>query len=445
MNFIHQFSTYNLAENLFSKTDKIVVAFSGGCDSMVLAHVLHAIHQPIVIAHCNFKLRGDEADADENFAKNIANDLKVPFHSIAFETEKFATENKISIQQAARELRYNWFEDLRKKNGFDKIATAHHLNDSIETFFINLLRGTGINGLTGIPSKNEKIIRPLLFTTRNEIEAYAKENELHFRNDSSNLSDDYLRNKLRHHVLPLLQEINPSFEKTMQQNVRNLKDAKLLYDFAVEKKSKKLIAKNNDECRIDFKLLMHQTAPKTLLFELLQPFGFNHSQTNEIVENKNLQSGSSFFSASHKVLKHRNELIIVANTAQIDSIIYVDEQTKIAETFIGKFTFQKEEWKADDKISTEKNIAMLDADKIEFPLLLRTWKRGDYFYPLGMNRKKKKLSDFFIQEKLSLIEKEKIILLCEKEKIIWVAGKRIDDRFKITNQTKNILKIKLQP
>jgi len=315
------------------------------------------------------------------------------------------------------------------------------LNDNIETVFINLVRGTGITGLTGIAAQNKKIIRPILFATRNEIENYAAENNLDFRTDSSNHSDDYLRNKIRHHVVPLMKEMNPNFENTMAQNIFNFKEANELVNVALQQKLKKIIVQKKEEWFINLKRLHHQPAAATILYEALKPFGFNSSQAFDIFNHENAISGTTYFSATHRLLKHQQTWVISKINEQKKTVEYIDEQTKKVMLENGNLTIEKIDWTAENKISTDNSIALLDAKNIAFPLTLRTWKTGDYFYPLGMNRKKKKLSDFFVQQKLSLIEKEKTILLCSGQHILWVVGMRIDERFKITNSTKKVLKI----
>ena len=441
MNLISRFIDFNATHQLFNNGDGVIVACSGGCDSMVMAHLFYQQKIKILLAHCNFQLRGKEANGDENFVKQQAEAWQIPFHAIHFDTEKFAAENKMSIQQAARKLRYDWFEKLLVENNCTKIATAHHLNDNIETVFINLIRGTGMAGLTGIAAQNKKIIRPILFATRKEIENYAAENNLDFRTDSSNHSDDYLRNKIRHHVVPLMQEMNPNFENTMAQNIFNFKEANELVDVALPQKLKKIIVQKKEEWFINLKLLYHQPAAATLLYEAVKPFGFNTSQAFEIFNNKNSISGTTYFSATHRLLKHQQTWVISKINEQKKTVEYIDEQTKKVVLEHGKLTIEKIKWTAENKISTDNSIALLDAKNIAFPLTLRSWKTGDYFYPLGMNRKKKKLSDFFVQQKLSLIEKEKTLLLCSGQHILWVVGRRMDERYKITTATKNVLKV----
>ncbi|MFM2049241.1 MAG: hypothetical protein RI955_1789, partial [Bacteroidota bacterium] len=324
MNIEKRLIEFIAAQKLFSATEKIIVACSGGCDSVLLSILLHQLNYKIAVAHCNFKLRGDEANEDEQFVKTLAEQLKIDFHVVHFDTEKYAIENKLSIQQAARNLRYEWFEKLRIEIGFDKIATAHHLNDSIETTFINLIRGTGIAGLTGISSRNENIVRPLLFAERNELEEYAKQNSIPFRTDSSNLNDDYTRNKIRHQIIPLLKEINPSFEKTMQKNIERFAATENIFAASIQRKISKAIVKNKTEWRINLKLIHHHFAYSTLLFEMLKPFGFNASQVDSIVEAKELKSGAEYFSEKFRMVLHQHFLIITDNKPKENSVLFIE-------------------------------------------------------------------------------------------------------------------------
>jgi tRNA(Ile)-lysidine synthase len=429
---------------LFASTDKIIVACSGGCDSVLLSILLHQIKYKIVLAHCNFQLRGDEANADEEFVKQLAKQLNIEFYSTKFDTEKYATEHKLSTQQAARNLRYDWFENLRNELQFDKIATAHHLNDSIETTLINLIRGTGIAGLTGISAKNKNIVRPILFATRNELEVYAAENNIQFRTDSSNLNDDYTRNKIRHQIIPILQTINPSFETTMQKNIERFTATENIFNASIQKKLGSTITQNKNEWLINLKLIHHHFAYSTLLFELLKPFGFNASQADSIVELKELKSGNEYFSEKFRMVLHQSQLIITEKKTENTSVIIVDEnETNINLPNIN-ILIEKLNWSTENKIEVDKNIGLIDSKKITYPIVLRHWKQGDYFYPIGMNKKKKKLSDYFTQQKLNTIQKEKTWLLCSGDYIVWVVGMRLDERFRVTEQTKQVLKLEIK-
>lgn len=443
MNIEKRLNEFIASQKLFSANEKIIVACSGGCDSVLLTVLLHKLNYKIVLAHCNFQLRGDEANGDEQFVKSLAKQLKIDFHVIHFDTEKYAIENKLSIQQAARNLRYEWFEKLRLEIGFDKIATAHHLNDSIETTFINLIRGTGIAGLTGISSKNDKIIRPLLFADRNEIEEYAKQNNISFRTDSSNLNDDYTRNKIRHQIIPLLKEINPSFEKTMLKNIERFTATENIFTASVQRKISKALVQNKNEWRINLKLIHHHFAYSTLLFEILKPFGFNASQVDDIVEAKELKSGAEYFSEKYRMVLHQQILIITENKPVDNSVIFIQHQLEKVELKNESLKIKLMDWHTDLKFDDNKNIAIMDLKNITFPLVVRRWKQGDYFYPLGMNKKKKKLSDFFTQQKLSKVDKEKVWILCSGDYILWVMGMRQDERFKVTEHTKQIIKFEI--
>jgi tRNA(Ile)-lysidine synthase len=444
MNIEKRLNEFIVTQKLFSANEKIIVACSGGCDSVVLSVLLHKLNYKIVLAHCNFQLRGDEANGDEQFVKSLAEQLKIDFHVVHFDTEKYATENKLSIQQAARNLRYEWFEKLRTEIEFDKIATAHHLNDSIETTFINLIRGTGMAGLTGISSRNGKIIRPLLFANRNEMEEYATQNNILYRTDSSNLNDDYTRNKIRHQIIPMLKEINPSFEKTMQKNIERFAATENIFAASVQRKIGKALVHNKTEWRINLKLIHHHFAYSTLLFEMLKPFGFNASQVDDIVEAKELKSGAEYFSEKYRMVLHQHFLIITENKLVDNSVIIIPQNQEKVELPNAILKIKKIDWLAEMKFENDKNIAMIDAKNIVFPLVLRRWKQGDYFYPLGMNRKKKKLSDFFTQQKLSKVDKEKAWLLCSGDYILWVLGMRQDERFTITAQTTKTIVFKTE-
>jgi tRNA(Ile)-lysidine synthase len=443
MNIEKRLNEFIVKQKLVSINEKIIVACSGGCDSVVLSVLLHKLNYKIVLAHCNFQLRGDEANGDEHFVKSLAEQLNIDFHVVHFDTEKYASENKLSIQQAARNLRYDWFEKLRLEIGFDKIATAHHLNDSIETTFINLIRGTGIAGLTGISSKNGNIVRPLLFADRKEIEEYATQNNISFRTDSSNLNDDYTRNKIRHQIIPLLKEMNPSFEKTMQKNIERFTTTENIFTASVQKKISKALVQNNNEWRINLKLIHHHFAYSALLFELLKPFGFNASQVDDIVEAKELKSGAEYFSEKYRMVLHQHFLVITENKPIDNSVIFIQQYQEKAELQNELLKIKVSDRQGELKFDDNKNMAMMDFKNITFPLVLRRWKQGDYFYPLGMNKKKKKLSDFFTQQKLSKVDKEKVWLLCSGDYILWVIGMRQDERFKVTEQTKQIIKFEI--
>ncbi|MCD4793553.1 MAG: tRNA lysidine(34) synthetase TilS [Bacteroidales bacterium] len=432
---------YIIENKLFNKDHKLLIAISGGCDSTALTYLLHESGYNIKLAHCNFKLRAEESDKDEAFVRDIASNLNLELFVTSFDTSSFAEKNKYSVEEAARILRYDWFESLRKKHNTDYILTAHHLNDKIETFFINLIAGTGIRGLRSIQAKNGYIIRPLLFAEQNEIKSYCKENNISYRIDKSNLDTNFVRNKIRHEIIPRLKEINPNISDTMSSNFDILNDLEEIYINYINNNIKKIVKSVGNHVFINIEKLLRNQASMTLLFEIIAPYGFNSSQTKDILSSlPHLQTGKVFLSRTYKILKDRNDLIIskIENKTNKNCIItsnikFVNEPIKLIFERIKKSSEEV-------NFSNDNNIALLDADKIKYPLTLRTRKEGDYFCPLGMSGKKL-ISDFFTDIKLNRIEKDKTYLLISDNKIVWITGHRIDDRFKITNKTKNILKI----
>jgi tRNA(Ile)-lysidine synthase len=436
---LEEFKKFVIKNSLLKKGSKILIAVSGGRDSVVLCELFYKAKFPFAIAHCNFQLRGKESNDDEIFVKKMASKYSVEFFSKSFETEKSSKENKMSIQEAARFLRYEWFEKIRSKNNFDFIATAHHKDDELETFFINLIRGTGIAGLHGILAKRGRIIRPLLFAGRKEIDEFVRINKLQFREDSSNTSDKYLRNKIRHKIMPLFEEANPSFRSTLSEEIRRLSEVEKVYNYFIDANEKQILKGNS----ISVSALKKKPFASVLLYEILRKYQFNSTVSEEIFSSLNSESGKQFFSPTHRLVKDRKSFIItefIPSKAKKKIFVSQNEKTLIS-------PFKMEFCMVDNtnsfKISNDNKIACFDFDKLKFPLEIRKWKAGDFFYPLGMN-KKKKLSNFFIDLKFSIPEKENVWLLCSGGQIIWVAGHRIDNRFKITEQTKKIYVIKLK-
>jgi len=456
IDFIHK-------KHLLQKNDKVLLAVSGGIDSVVMCELFHQAALQFGIAHCNLKLRGKESDEDEGFVKQLAGKYvatattrKVEYYSEEFETQKYAKKEQISLQMAARHLRYEWLEKIRKNNGYLFIATAHHQNDSIETLLFNLIKGTGIAGLHGIQPKVGKLIRPLLFATKQEIEGFAKKNLLSFRQDSSNQSDKYVRNKIRNKVIPVLKEINPSLEDTFTDNIERFKDIELIYDQAIVAYKKQLYEYKvtdrrlpahrrlpDDEIFIPIRKLLKLSPVKTILYELLKDFHFNIEQVEQMISVFEKESGKIFLSSSHRLIKDRNFLIITPVKSQQPGICFIEEGQKSINVNGVRYkikTVDNKKFKipTSNKVATATTrIACLDYEKLSFPLQLRKWRKGDYFYPLGM-RKKKKLSNFFIDNKLSINEKEKCRVLLSGKKIVWILNQRIDERFKITGKTKKI-------
>lgn len=420
--------------NLASK--KVVLAVSGGIDSMVLADLFLKSELNFAIVHCNFKLRNSESDLDQKFVEAFCTQNQIPFFTTSFDTLAFAKDFKLSTQIAARKLRYDYFYEILQNENYDFIATAHHLDDNIETFFINLSRGTGIDGLTGIPIINDKVIRPLLDFSRNEIENYANENNLKWREDASNASDYYLRNKIRHHLTPILKEINPSFSKSFEHTLENLKQAQSLIDDASRIVYKKVVEDELDFKKINIQELKKLPNYKAYLYQWLQPLGF--SAWEDIYKLAEAESGKQIFSENYQLLKDRNFLIIAPKSNSVDEEYTVEKGTSEV-NFPIKLLFCKV---AEPFYSSNKTI-FVDDKKLSYPLTLRRWKSGDIFYPFGMKGKSKKVSKFFKDEKFSRIEKENTWFLCSNSEIVWIVGTRSDERFKIDEKTKTILQIDL--
>ena len=416
--------------DLFSKGDKLILAISGGADSVALACLLKETGYNFVLAHCNFKLRGNESDNDEVFVKNLAEKMELECYVKSLNTQSYSKENKISLQMAARELRYCWFEELRKEIDAKYILVAQHKDDNLETFFINLIRGSGIKGLLGIKSKRDKIVRPLLIFSRKQIENYLSIKKQKFRNDSSNSDVKYLRNNIRHHLIPLIKDMNPSFENTLSQEVDFLNEIYNVFMTNFENIKEELVEMTEKGCEIDKSKLLSIQNNKIFLREIITPFGF--SQCDKILESCRSISGKLFFSHTHKLLVDRKKLIITEIKKEKNLFIELEEFDNL--TYPISLRFRNSDQK---QFNTNKNTVFLDKKKLIFPLTLRKWKQGDFFYPLGMNGKKR-LSDYFIDNKFTQFDKEECYLLCSGEDIVWIIGHRMDDRFKITDDTKKV-------
>lgn len=438
---IDQFIQFVKEKQLFEANQKVLLAVSGGIDSMVLLHLFEKSGFDYGIAHCNFQLRGDESDRDEEFVKKRVLIHGVPAFFETFDTEEYAKLEGISIEMAARELRYEFFEKIRTENNFDFIATAHHLDDLIETFFLNLSRKTGIKGLTGIKEKTGNILRPLLFADRNEIENFASTNYIDFREDSSNSEVVFQRNFLRHNILPLFSELNPAFKKNLLASVENLKDAEQVYSGFLNSEKTLVVLDKGNEKVIDIESLQKTLFPKILLHEILSEYNFNATVVEEVFKSLTTESGKQFFSKTHRVIKDREKLFVSVIEYNEEKIFYVEKDD--IELF-EPFDILIEKLPAKDfRIVKESNVACINADEIEFPLLIRRWKQGDYFQPLGMSGYKK-VSDFFIDQKIPIHKKENTWILCSGKKIVWIMGQRLDNRFKITPQSKQVLKVEIK-
>jgi len=418
----------------FLKEKKLLLAVSGGIDSMVLVNLCHQLQLNFAVAHCNFQLRGNESDEDEMLVIQTCQDGYIPYFLNSFNTLEFAKENKLSIQLAARKLRYDWFYKLMNENGFDYILTAHHLDDSLETFLINFTRGSGLDGLTGIPEQNDKIVRPLLIFSRNEIETFAQENNIAWREDSSNASDKYLRNKLRHDVIPILKELNPSLLSSFENTIKNLKQSQSLVDDASKMVYEKVVFEEENQIVFDLDLLLEYQNYQAYLFSWLSDFGF--TDWDSVYDLVSAQSGKQVMSNSHVLLKNRNTLLLFPRKENSEEVIYPIDKGQNEVKVPLNLTFCN----LSDISVQSTNVIFVDAEKLQFPLTIRKWKEGDFFQPFGMNGKKK-VSKFFKDEKFSMLEKSDIWLLCSNDKIVWIIGKRQDDRFKITETTTKILQI----
>ena len=412
-------------ERLFPINARIIVALSGGADSVALLRILHTLGYDCEAAHCNFHLRGTESDRDEMFVRKLCKTMKTPLHTIDFATEQYAIEKKISIEMAARELRYQWFAEIKEKTKADVIAVAHHQDDSVETVLLNLIRGTGINGLLGIRPKNGDIVRPLLCISRKEITDYLQNAGQEYMTDSTNLQDEYTRNKIRLNLLPLMQEINPLVKEHIIDTSNYLNDVNRIYNKGIEEGKQRVIEKGN----IRIVPLLKEPSPEALLFEILYPLGFNAAQTKNILTMLEGQTGKQFISKDGwRVVKNRELLLIDKKEKQENPpFCLIKEEKEYTKDFI---------------IPREKHIACFDTDKLLGEINLRKWQTGDIFIPFGM-KGKKKVSDYLTDRKFSIIQKENQWVLCCGDKIIWIVGERTDNRFRIDEKTKKVTVFKM--
>lgn len=414
---------YIQKEQLFGREDTILVALSGGADSVALLRILLEEGYHCIAAHCNFHLRGEESDRDEKFVRSLCKRLNVKLHTVDFDTEGYAAEQKISIEMAARELRYNWFEDIRVTSGADYIATAHHTDDSVETVLLNLIRGTGLNGLKGISPKNGKIVRPLLCLQRSDILRYLEEIGQPYVTDSTNLQDEYTRNKIRLHLLPLMEEINPSVKSTIFETSQRLRGAYSIYMQAISEAEKRITENGN----IHIKKLLQEPSPETVLYELLYPKGFNSQQVSDIMQSLGGQPGKRFIAEDWEVVKDR-ELLLIHKIGETEKPRLVYSETEITDSFV---------------IPKSSRYACLDRDKVKKPLTLRLCREGDWFIPFGM-KGRKLLSNYMTDRKFSLLQKEQQWVLCCGEDIVWAVGERIDNRYALTAESKNAMIVRME-
>lgn len=409
-------------ENLLSTDNKILIALSGGADSVALLRILHTAGYQCEAAHCNFHLRGEESNRDEDFVRQLCRKYNIHLHTIDFDTTLYATEHHISIEMAARELRYNWFDNIKNESRADVIAVAHHQDDSVETILLNLIRGTGITGLLGIRPKNGAIVRPLLCVNREEIISYLQSIGQDYVTDSTNLEDEYTRNKIRLNLLPLMQEINPSVKSNLMATSNYLNDVATLYNKCIEEAKTKIVTAEG----IRISSLIKEAVPEAILFEILHPLGFNSSQIKDIAYSLHGQSGKQFRSKEWRVVKDR-EFLLLENIRSVDN-----NQPPF------KLIKEELEYTPEFQIPREKEVACFDADKLDSEVYYRKWQIGDSFVPFGM-KGKKKISDYLTDRKFSISQKERQWVLCCGERIAWLIGERTDNRFRIDETTKRII------
>jgi tRNA(Ile)-lysidine synthase len=458
-----RFLEFDRQQGLQLANHRLLLAVSGGVDSVVLAHLCQEAGLNFAIAHCNFRLRGTESDEDAAFVRQLAADLSVAYFEKEFDTSTYAQENKVGIQVAARELRYSWFNELlsilwdahspftihhspRPLSGqalhVSRILTGHHRDDSIETLLINFLKGTGIGGLHGILPKQNQLLRPLLFAGRDEILAYANSRSLTWREDSSNAESKYTRNYLRNELLPAIEKIFPQVRQNLAANIGRFAEVEIIYRQSVELQVKKMLEWHGKEARVPVRKLLKTTPLDSILYELAKPFGFTSAQLPTLRLLLESQAGRQLASSSHRAIRH-GAWLLFAPLQAVENTVYVLEK-KESSIFFGDNELAWQFLPAPPaELNTGTDMALLDADAVAFPLILRRWKAGDYFYPLGM-RKKKKIARYLIDKKLSITEKENTWVIESHKKIIWVTGRRIDDRFKITPATQSVLQLQVR-
>lgn len=422
--FKNKINRYITEKGLFGLTDKVLVALSGGADSVALLRVLLQLGYRCEAAHCNFHLRGEESDRDEAFVVRLCETLRVPLHKVDFQTKEYAAGKGISIEMAARELRYAWFESLLPVCGARVIAVAHHRDDSVETFLLNLVRGTGIKGLKGIAAVNGRVVRPMLGVSRADILDYLEALQQDYVTDSTNLVDEYMRNKIRLNVLPLLRELNPSVDDTLAETAMRLSDTLAVYQQAMHEAAQRVRKENS----ISISGLLAEVAPQALLYELLYPLGFNSAQVGEVFRSLKAESGRRFLSKKWELLKDRDFLLLrpVGGECPVPELL-VQEADK-------------------DSVEIEKDnrIAFLDADTVMQPLVLRKWQSGDAFVPFGM-KGKKSVRNYLKDRKKTLFEKESQYVVCNASgEVVWLVNERIDDHFKVTGKTQRVLVLRIK-
>ena len=427
---------YIKQQQLLHPGDKVIIGFSGGADSVALLHMLHTLGYNCVAAHCNFQLRGAESDADARFAEKWCADRAITFRTITFDTEQYAHEQKISIEMAARDLRYGWFNQLYEELQADAIAVAHHRDDSVETVLLNLSRGTGISGLRGIQPRNGRVVRPLLAISRQQVEDYLEELGISYRTDHTNLQPIYRRNHLRLTVLPELQKVNPSVHESIARTATILAETEKVYRHAIDQGIARVVQNN----RADIAQLKQEISPAALLYEWLTPLGFSASTIDDIAQALDGESGRQFMSDTHRIIKDREQLILQPTATADNTLYHIEQGESQIETPI---RLEIEELTQVEQFQRSNDILYADAAQLQYPLTLRRWQHGDWFIPFGMTGRKK-VSDYFSDNKFSLADKEQTWLLYSGDQLVWIVGHRSDNRFRVTNTTQRILRIQLK-
>lgn len=425
---------------LFRKNERVLAAVSGGIDSMVLADLLLESGSLAGIAHCNFTLRGSESDGDEEMVKKFSIKNKIPFHSVRFDTKKYAGQRGISIEMAARELRYDWFEKIRTEKGYDLIAVAHNMNDNAETLLLNLIRGTGIAGLAGMKPKAGRIIRPLLFSTRQSIEGYAKTRRIKFRTDSTNAETRYKRNKIRHELIPIMQELNPSVLTTLHETALRLGGINEIVAPVITEIKKSFLEEKERQIHVNIRNMQPYWNNSVIMFEVFRQFGITGALLKDLQNVATGRTGGRLFTETHKFLRDRDKIII--SEKETDEVVQYNFKSSGEITKCPHISFSRIINSGKGlKIDKSKEMAYLDLKKVAFPITIRKWQTGDYFYPFGMSGRKK-ISDYFIDRKMTRFQKDKAMVLETDGKIAWIIGERIDNRFRVTEATEKVLIMK---